>query len=79
MSKLISRNSKPELFVDDERPITDIVNAVEAVYSQINTKPDGYNQQDLLKDLREAGLSSYESNIALTILFHTKRVISIIG
>jgi len=79
MSVLISREARPELFADDERPITDIINAVEAVYSEISQRPEGYNQQELLKALREAGISSYDANLALTILFQTKRVLSIIG
>ena len=79
MSVLISRETRPELFSEDERPLTDIVNAVEAVYAEISTKSEGYNQQELLKACREAGISSYEANIALSILFQTKKIISIIG
>lgn len=79
MSVLISREARPELFSEDERPISEIINAVEAVYAEISTRPEGYNQQELLKALREAGISSFDSNLALTILFQTKRVLSIIG
>lgn len=79
MSMIISRDARPELFSDDEKSITEIVNAVEAVYAEISTKPEGYNQQELLKAAREAGISSYESNIAISILFETKKIISIIS
>jgi hypothetical protein len=75
---IIARDCRPELFSEDERPITDITNAVELVYSQIETIPEGYPQRDLMKDLRAAGLTSYEINIALSILFQLKRVLSII-
>ena len=79
MSVLISREARPELFSDDERPISDIINAVEAVYAEISTRPEGYNQQELLRAIREAGISSYDANIAISILFQTKKIISIIG
>lgn len=79
MSVLISRQARPELFSDTERPITDIINLVEAVYSEISRMPDGYNQQELLKALRSGGINSYDANLALTILFQSKRVLSIIG
>jgi hypothetical protein len=79
MSLLISRLERPELFTDEERPISDIVNAVESVYAEISTKSEGYNQQELLKALRESGLNSYEVNTAISILFQTKKILSIIG
>jgi len=79
MSLIIARAARPELFADDERPLTDIINAVEVVYAEIITKPEGYNQQDLLKNIREAGISSYEANLALSVLYQTKKVIGIIG
>jgi hypothetical protein len=76
--KIIARDAQPHLFTEEERPITDIINAVELVYSQIATVTEGYPQRELMKDLRTAGLTSYEINIALSILFQTKRVLSII-
>lgn len=78
MAKIIGRESQPLLFEEDEKSVSEILNAVEIVYSFINQKPKGYNQQELLKDLREAGISSYESNMAISILFQCKKIISMI-
>ena len=79
MSVIISRQGKPELFRDEERPLSDVINTIEAVYSEICTKTDGYEQQDLLTALRNAGISQYDANIAISILFQTKKILSIIG
>jgi len=79
MGVIISKAARPELFTDEERPITDIINAVEAIYEEIGTKPEGYNQQELLKKIRVSGISSYDANLALSILFQTKKILSIIG
>jgi hypothetical protein len=79
MSLLISRNARPELFSDSEKPLSDIINIVEMVYSELTDKPDGYNQQELFKTLKTAGISSYDINLALTILYQTKRILMIVG
>ena len=78
MAKIISREAQPGLFSEDEKSVSEILNAVEVAYSLINTKPAGYNQQELLKDLREAGINSYESNMSISILFQCKKIISMI-
>lgn len=78
MSILISRTARPELFTNEEKSITEIVNAVESIYAMISEKHDGYNQQELIRACKTNGLGEYEINIGISILFYTKKIISII-
>lgn len=77
MAIIISRENQPALFSDEEKPISDVVNAVEAIYAEIGTQA-GYNQQELIKACKEQGLSTYEINTSLSILFQLKKILSII-
>ena len=79
MATLISRQSRPELFtsMSDERSLTDLVNIIELVYAEISTKPEGYDQQELIRTLRASGVSNYDINTAISVLFQAQKLIGI--
>ena len=77
MSLLYTRENKPDLFMTDEVPLSHITDGVAAAIEELATKPEGYQQIELARKLRDAGYDNNDYNLIIQILLRMGKIIKI--